>query len=465
MEIESGRVVSRFHGHATMPWNAWFTPDGSSVYSSGPDGTLQTWDPTTGAPELRVPFGGGVWWTTVTPDFSRAAVFALSGPTVKIFDLGPENRAAVMTYPRVTDCADPFYASHSLQVVGDRAVMMIVCGANDGEAVVFDVNSGAVIQTFPDVTGQEARLSPDGSLIAAQSAAEGPTFAETVVVYDVASGAVVATMSGLCTWDHVVGDDAGCALYPDQPFADWMGTIRFSPDGSMVAAVGAVTGAITVWDTGTGELLRTWNEKERIFGAEFTPDGTKLNFGMVSTLRVLDAADWSVTTTWDAVESGHGTAPGQHMESTSDGSTIATAAAAFWGVGDLLIFDASDMTLSRTIETAHDGGIRSLDISPDDTMVASVGLDGMARVHLIDSGELVTEIPVVIGAQANNLQFLDDETLIVTVGDRGLMYQLTLDEAVLLAVARDRLTRSFSDQECANYRIDPCPTLEEIRSG
>ena len=123
------------------------------------------------------------------------------------------------------------------------------------------------------------------------------------------------------------------------------------------------------------------------------------------------------------------------------------------------------MTLSRTIETAHDGGIRSLDISPDDTMVASVGLDGMARVHLIDSGELVTEISVVIGAQANNLQFLDDETLIVTVGDRGLMYQLTLDEAVLLAVARDRLTRSFSDQECANYRIDPCPTLEEIRSG
>ena len=98
-------------------------------------------------------------------------------------------------------------------------------------------------------------------------------------------------------------------------------------------------------------------------------------------------------------------------------------------------------------------------------MVASVGLDGMARVHLIDSGELVTEIPVVIGAQANNLQFLDDETLIVTVGDRGLMYQLTLDDSVLLAVARDRLTRSFSDQECAIYRIDPCPTLEEIRSG
>ena len=42
---------------------------------------------------------------------------------------------------------------------------------------------------------------------------------------------------------------------------------------------------------------------------------------------------------------------------------------------------------------------------------------------------------------------------------------ITLDPDELIEVAHARLTRGFKPQECATYGIDPCSTLEEIRSG
>ena len=40
---------------------------------------------------------------------------------------------------------------------------------------------------------------------------------------------------------------------------------------------------------------------------------------------------------------------------------------------------------------------------------------------------------------------------------------LTLDWDELLSVARSRVTRSLTEGECEAYRVDPCPTLEELR--
>ena len=42
---------------------------------------------------------------------------------------------------------------------------------------------------------------------------------------------------------------------------------------------------------------------------------------------------------------------------------------------------------------------------------------------------------------------------------------ITLDPDEMIDVAHARLTRGFKPQEYATYGIDPCPTLEEIRSG
>jgi hypothetical protein len=47
----------------------------------------------------------------------------------------------------------------------------------------------------------------------------------------------------------------------------------------------------------------------------------------------------------------------------------------------------------------------------------------------------------------------------------GHLYGITLNFDELLEIARSRLNRGFDAVECVQYRIDPCPTLEEMRSG
>ena len=57
------------------------------------------------------------------------------------------------------------------------------------------------------------------------------------------------------------------------------------------------------------------------------------------------------------------------------------------------------------------------------------------------------------GSPADNAGLQEGDIIIVTI-----------DGAELLNIARDRITRSFTQLECDTYRIDPCPTLIDIRS-
>jgi hypothetical protein len=41
----------------------------------------------------------------------------------------------------------------------------------------------------------------------------------------------------------------------------------------------------------------------------------------------------------------------------------------------------------------------------------------------------------------------------------------TLDVEELLGIARDRLTRGFTPEECVAYDLDPCPSLTAVRAG
>jgi hypothetical protein len=59
----------------------------------------------------------------------------------------------------------------------------------------------------------------------------------------------------------------------------------------------------------------------------------------------------------------------------------------------------------------------------------------------------------------------DERHLLVTSMVDGTLRKVTTDTAELLDIARSRVTRTFTDTECAVYRIDPCPTLDEVRTG
>ena len=49
--------------------------------------------------------------------------------------------------------------------------------------------------------------------------------------------------------------------------------------------------------------------------------------------------------------------------------------------------------------------------------------------------------------------------------DTGSVRIHTLDTGELVELAGSRMQRSYPSEECLFYRIDPCPTLDEIKTG
>lgn len=79
----------------------------------------------------------------------------------------------------------------------------------------------------------------------------------------------------------------------------------------------------------------------------------------------------------------------------------------------------------------------------------------------------MAEIPVLgdIGTAINGVAFLDNETIAVAPQGGGPLLRFTRDSEQLVNIAFDSLNRGLTEAECATYDTDPCPTLEEMRSG
>ena len=93
-------------------------------------------------------------------------------------------------------------------------------------------------------------------------------------------------------------------------------------------------------------------------------------------------------------------------------------------------------------------------------------MDGFVRVWDVASRALRHEIPVSAGERGvGGVDFLSDQRLAVVDNNSGRLRLYTIDPDELLDIARSRVTRGFTETECMQYNIDPCPTLEEIRKG
>jgi WD40 repeat protein len=296
-----------------------------------------------------------------------------------------------------------------------------------------------------------------------------------IVLRDVTNGEIVRTMSGLCEW--VDGGEWGpdsewgksCVAFPDTPFPDWPWDLVFSPDGSMLAMSGQNTPAVVVWDTATGEIIGTPSpphevEPKWVKNAAFSPDGDRLVASVGSELWMFSTADW--------VELGRylvpadGVIPVDNLTFTPNGETVIGAPFSYFGTGDIVFMDGATLEHLDQIASAHPGGVNDLALNEDGTLLASAGVDGFVRVWDVATRSLVHQIPVSPGAEIGGAAFVGDtQHLLVTALETGELRKVTIDTEQLLGIARSRVTRGFTETECTTYRIDPCPTLEEIREG
>jgi hypothetical protein len=154
------------------------------------------------------------------------------------------------------------------------------------------------------------------------------------------------------------------------------------------------------------------------------------------------------------------------MAATSDGSMLVVGDAG----GLVRAYDTTTWELTAAWQ-AHEAFLRGFAVSPDGVRLVTTGQDNLVKVwdisglaagaSLAGPPPLLDRIP---GYFASDAAWLSPDRLAVFLATDAGYLEVSLSVDDLVKEATQRLTRGFTVGECLTYQIDPCPTLEEIRS-
>jgi hypothetical protein len=277
----------------------------------------------------------------------------------------------------------------------------------------------------------------------------------------------MVTLGGVCRWSQFVDrpeSSPGCRAFPEAPFPLWMQALAYAPDGRTIVGQDS-SGVMAAWDAVSGRLLATIDPQGTAgqrsnVGMLLTPDGRSLLVGTRHGLIVFATDTWRevrrVPVALDPTIGG-----GVRPIAVLDAGRTLLGGVNLGGLGAnwLVWLDAETFVVRRTQRLPE--RVKSITVSRDGTRIATGAADGTVRVWAAD-GTLLHRMAV--AGQAQGVVFIDDERLGVTP-NRGSIYVESLDPAALLAMARAGLTRAFTAEECRQYGLDPCPTLEAMRAG
>lgn len=105
----------------------------------------------------------------------------------------------------------------------------------------------------------------------------------------------------------------------------------------------------------------------------------------------------------------------------------------------------------------HTGGVYGVVFTPDGKRLATASEDGAAKVWDAESGQDLLTLTV----QPQGLldvAVTPDGRYLATAGRDGAVRLFALDTGELVSLARSRVTRSLTDEECQRYlHLDSCP--------
>jgi len=426
-DTETGENLLTLTGHnGSNVHSVAFSPDGTRLATSSSDNTARVWDTTTGI-ELFNLVGhtslvGGV---AFSPDGSQLVTASADG-TAKVWDLAPSHELFAL----MADQNDAITnVAISPDCLGAPEAPAEQCGtklATAGWQVWgWDMMTGQRLYELTGHTGfiDSVKFSPNGTRLATASQDE------TARVWDLTSrreilklpvgqsGNVAIAFSPdgkrlaatgkedtAIIWDTVGGKE----LLTLKGHTASVVQLAFNPDGTQLVTVSANSeDGLKVWNSTTGEELLGLKDAGSILGVAFSPDGKRLATGNGEGIAAI----------WDAASGkklfsffGH-SRPVFSVAFTPDGSRLATAS----GDGTVKLWDTKTGEELLTL-FGHIGRIFSVAISPDGTRLATAGQDGISRVYLLN---------------------IDD----------------------LVRLARSRLTRSLTTEECQKYlHMQECPS-------
>ena len=417
VDVETQEVRFTVGGHEGFTEAVDFSPDGSLMATGGQDGTARVWDASSGDSRLvLVGVGSNVEHVTFSPSSELLAGGGTSG-RVLVWDVSPAGSREVRTI-----------------VAGSQPVLRtsfspdgkyVAASTRDGVAGVWRADTGELVVPLDREDGLEFGVwwSPNGTRL-------------------VTSGPSRDSPGDILTeWD-LTGDIRGELL--DAPLTF---TAVIDPSGRRLATAGD-GGMVRVWDLATTELL--WERDPglgHISELTWSPDGSSLAAATQADVVWL----WDPVTDQTARLRGHANVVnavvwhphGGFLASGGEDGSIRV-----WSVGES---DAQPLVIS-----GHAGSVLDLAWSGDGSRLASAGFDATARIWDPDTGAELLVLPSenVVGA----VSFSADDRHLAVGGEDGLVRIYTLDSAELLEIARGRLTRGLTDEECRTYlHLQSCP--------
>jgi WD40 repeat protein/DNA-binding SARP family transcriptional activator len=348
----------------------------------------------------------------------------------------------------------------------------LVTPTQSDTAEIWDYRARRLVATLTGHTGQIDAIaySPDGKLVATGATdgtariwdARTGTQRLLLAGHDAAVTAVEFTPNGrrLVT----AGEDGTVRIWDITPQGsrDWL-TILADPQGvnsvafegsRQLLSTGACDGKTKLWNANTGALI--WATSRR----PTFPNCPRHSTGQPSypaaaasnpnnTIIAQPAADGSVQ-----LLDGRGnllrTLLGGHLGVQSivfdgTGNRIATGN---WD-GTAIVWNAATGQKLQTF-AARDGPIESVGFSPDGRTLATAGDDTIAKVWDIHTGLRLLSLTGHTAA-LTDVEFSPDGTRLATSSEDGSVRIYVLPVKELLAVARRRLTRTWTIAECRAY--------------
>jgi len=241
--------------------------------------------------------------------------------------------------------------------------------------------------------------------------------------------------------------------------------VTFSPDGSRLAA-GGLGGFAHIWDVATGRQITAINDDDGLIITDliFSLDGDYIfSYDWLGWIR-----------TWNIATGEHisGDGPNLVCEATLWDAEVSIdgqlqAVAAFDGLAYVLraVNEPGDEpNFTNVLDlTGHEGNVTGVAFNEGGTILATSGFDGTVRLWEIDLGEKLEDLSsseeiLILTDQSFPLEGVDfspDDRFVVTAGEDGMVRVFVVAIEDLMALARSRLSRGFTNEECQTYLHQP----------
>jgi WD40 repeat protein len=226
--------------------------------------------------------------------------------------------------------------------------------------------------------------------------------------------------------------------------------LAFSPDGSTLIAAG-MSPTPQVWDLATGQSILTLHGHDyNVPGAAVSPDGSRLaTVGVEGRVIVWDSKTGAKlfvqpTSIYGSLD----------VAFSPDGRSLATADAD----GFVRVWSLDAPPEERLLFTlpGHGATVYSVAYSPDGRFVASASAN-LTRIWDAATGQPLYTLPGHTRV-ITDLAFSPDSAYLASSSADGTVriYVLPIDD--LMALARSRLTRTLTNEECRQYlQMESCP--------